>query len=365
MGKERVLTQPFETFKILQVNTEKTWRGGERQTILTMKGLLDAGLKASLLCLEGHPLAEKAARESMPLVRVRDQKQAFIYLLRYGSSFDLIHAQTGRAQSLAVLARPFHRRGILYTRRVDFKPHGLAAKLKYRFTDQLMAISPAIREILNSFMPRRDIRIIPSCVDTSRGTYPASEKALELKKKFPSRKIVATIAAMVPHKDPLTMVRTVHELKRLAPDKFVFLHFGGGELEKKVDVEISRLGLEHDYLLMGFESEVESFYPAFDIFVMSSREEGLGSSVLEAFRYGVPVVSTRAGGLEGLVSGRGMVCPVHDHACLARKISMLLDSPEQYKEMVQKANDYVLGQHSLEKMTRDYIRVYESMLGTK
>jgi glycosyltransferase involved in cell wall biosynthesis len=364
MGKERVLTKD-ETLNVLQVNTEKTWRGGERQTLLTMKGLLDAGAGATLLCLEGYPLADMVSMESMPLVRVRDQKQAFIYLLRHGSSFDLIHAQTGRAQSLAVLARPFHRRGILYTRRVDFKPHGPAAKLKYRHTDQLIAISPAIREILMSFISGKDIQTIPSCIDSSRDVYPASDKALELKRKFSSRKIVATIAAMVPHKEPLTMVRTIHELKGLFRDRFVFLHFGGGELEDDVRREVQRLGLEKDYILMGFEKEVERCFPVFDVFVMSSQEEGLGSSVLEAFRYGIPVVSTTAGGLEELVSGRGLLCPVHDHVCLARKINAVLGSPDRFTDMVQNARDYVMERHSLERMTRDYLRVYKRMLDTK
>jgi glycosyltransferase involved in cell wall biosynthesis len=327
-----------------------------------MKGLLDAHVDAHLLCLADYPLARKAALESMPLILLPGQKQALGYLIRNGRSFDLIHAQTGKAQSLAVMTRPFHGRKVMYTRRVDFSPSGLGAKLKYRFTDQLVAISPAISEILEPFLPGRTIRIIPSCVDTSRNACSASEKALNLKKNHPNRRIVATIAAMVPHKDPLTMVRTVYELKKLAGDGFIFIHFGLGELEGTVRSEINRLGLVNDYLLMGFDDDVESFFPIFDIFVMSSQEEGLGSSVLEAFRYRVPVVSTRAGGLEKLVSGRGLLCPVQDHSCLAGKINEMLMSPERYKDMVQNAQDYVLIEHSLEKMTSDYIRVYQQML---
>ncbi len=354
-----------QPIKILQINTEKTWRGGERQTLLTMKGLLHQGQKPRLLCLEKHPLARKAASESIPVALVKNQKQALRYLARHGSSFDLIHAQTGKAQSLAVIARSFHRRKIVYTRRVDFKPQGLAAKLKYRLTDRTIAISPAIGKILESFLPSTRVEVIPSCIDTSRETLPPSAKALDLRKKHPAQRIVGTIAAMVPHKDPLTMVRTIKELSRLAPEEFVFVHFGGGEMENTVKSEVKRLGLEDTYLFMGFEENVENFYPVFDIFVMSSREEGLGSSVLEAFRYKVPVVSTTAGGLEKLVSGRGLLCPVHDHECLAAKISELLNSPEKYRDLTRRAHDHVLEEHSLEKMTRDYIRVYETLLGRK
>jgi len=327
-----------------------------------MKGLLDAGVDAHLLCLADHPLARRAALESMPMSLVPDQKQALGYLIKSGRFFDLIHTQTSRAQSLAVIALPFHRRKVLYTRRVDFRPRGLTSRLKYSLTSQIVAISPAIKDILESFQPGRTIKIISSCIDTSRTAFSTSEKALELKNKSQDRKIVASIAAMVPHKDPLTMVRTIYELKKMAGDAFIFIHFGRGELEDMVKSEVKRLGLEDHYLLMGFEDDVERFYPVFDVFVMSSQEEGLGSSVLEAFRYKTPVVSTRAGGLEKLVSGRGLVCNVQDHECLAEKINKLLVSPERYKDMVQKAHDYVLSEHSLEKMTSDYIRVYEQML---
>lgn len=329
---------------------------------MTMKGLLDQGLKPRLLCLENHPLSRKAASESMPVALVKNQKQALRYLIKHGSSFDLIHAQTGKAQSLAVLARAFHRRKIVYTRRVDFKPQGLAAKLKYSLTDKTIAISPAIKDILENFLPSSSVEVIPSCIDTSREILQPSAKALNLQKKYPGRKIVGTIAAMVPHKDPLTMLRTIQELSRLSPEKFVFVHFGQGEMENAVKSEVKRLELEDTYLFMGFEENVERFYPVLDIFVMSSREEGLGSSVLEAFRYKVPVVSTTAGGLEKLVSGKGLLCPVLDHKCLAANIKELLDSPEQCRKLTRKARDFVLNEHSLERMTRNYIRVYESLL---
>lgn len=348
--------------KILQINTEKTWRGGERQTLLTLTGLGQAGLKPELLCLKGYPMDQQARAKYLSVHAVKDQKQAFRYLVKYGKKYDLIHAQTGRGQSLAVLTRPFHNRPVVYTRRVDFKPTGPVARLKYHYTNQLVAISPAIKEILEDFRPNAKIQVIPSCIDTSRDVLSASEKAVQLKKNYEGFAIIASIAAMVPHKDPLTMVRAIHHLKIVSSKKFIFLHFGNGELREDVSREIQRLKLENDYLLMGFEKEVEGFFPIFDVFTMSSKEEGLGSSVLEAFRYNVPVVSTSAGGLNDLVSDRGLICPVEDHECLAEKINELLDQPGKYREQTLKAHEYVLQTHSLEKMTSDYVDLYRSII---
>lgn len=348
--------------KILQINTEKNWRGGERQTLLTLQGLKLAGVDVSLLCLDNQPLDHEAKKHSLPVVSVPGQMQAYKYLLTHGKGFDLLHAQTSKAQSLAILSKPVHRSKVVYTRRVDFCPRGFTARIKYRFTDQLVAISLAIRNILETSFPGRDIRVIPSCIDAANQASEPGRKARELKKKHAGLKIIATAAALVPHKDPLTLVRAVAKFKRDSGRSFVFLHFGQGELESVVRSEIHKLGLEQEYLLMGFVEDLEEYFPVFDLFVMSSREEGLGSSVLEAFKHQVPVVSTVAGGLEELLSGRGLLCPVQDHECLARSMVQVISSPGDYQEMVQEAKHYVFQEHSLEVMARRYVSLYREIL---
>lgn len=348
--------------KILQINTEKGWRGGERQTLFTMKGLALAGQDAKLLCLRDSPLARRAHEASLPAVEVHSQAGAFKYLTCKGRDFDILHAQTGRGQSLAVMTRPLHGRRIVYTRRVDFVPRGNLSLLKYHYTHQTVAISRAIKDILEGTLPGRQIEVIPSCLDTTVSLRSPSAEALRLKKRLAPGKIIACAAALVPHKDPLTLVRAAARLRDERDLDFVIVHFGRGPLEAEVRREIRRLGLRRSYLLMGFEQDLESFFPVFDMFVMSSQEEGLGSSVLDAFRYRVPVVSTDAGGLKELVSGRGLICPVGDPVCLARSMARVLRCPESLQDMTSKARAYVLREHGLEEMTRRYIRLYRQVL---
>ncbi|MFW5731050.1 MAG: glycosyltransferase family 4 protein [Desulfonatronovibrionaceae bacterium] len=350
--------------KILQINTEKTWRGGERQTFLTALGLMQAGHQVAVLCLKGRPLHKICLQHSIQVLPAAGQKNAFGCLLRHGQSFDILHAQTGKGQSLAVASRPWHCRPVIYTRRVDFRPKGTAARIKYRLTTEVAAISPAIRDIIAPLAQGKTIPVIPSCIDTSRPVLKPCPRALALRQKYSRQAIIATTAALVPHKDPLTMVRAIYALKKISPDQFIFLHFGQGRLLESVRQEINRLDLDREYLLMGFDPEVERWFPVFDIFAMSSSEEGLGSSVLEAFRYKIPVVSTDAGGLRDLVSGRGLLCPAGHHECLAAKLKQLLNEPEQHQDMVSRAYDHVLNMHSLEKMTSDYILVYQNLLET-
>src|SRR6185369_88190 len=112
--------------------------------------------------------------------------------------------------------------------------------------------------------------------------------------------------------DPLTLLKGIQKLSQRRSD-FNFLHFGAGELEEEVAQRIKELHLQHRYFLMGFAHKVEDFYSLFDVFVMTSKQEGLGSSVLDAFIRKVPVVSTNAGGLKDLLANdRGIACEVGD-----------------------------------------------------
>src|SRR5690606_6659970 len=118
--------------------------------------------------------------------------------------------------------------------------------------------------------------------------------------------VVATAAALTEEKDPCTLVRAVHALYQRRQD-FVFVHLGaGGDAEDQARSLVSELGLESVYLFAGFQPEVESLYRLMDVFVSSSRHEALGTSVLDAFLYEVPVVATRTGGhIQSLADGRG------------------------------------------------------------
>jgi glycosyltransferase involved in cell wall biosynthesis len=89
---------------------------------------------------------------------------------------------------------------------------------------------------------------------------------------------------------------------------------------------------------------------------MSSEEEGLGSSVLDAFLYEVPVASTNAGGLKDLLKDqRGEVCDIHSPKELAKCIDAMLTRNERTELQIQNAKKYVMQYHSMEYITNQYL----------
>ena len=348
--------------KILEINTEKTWRGGEKQTLLTAQGLKEKGISVEILCRRDHPLAKKARQTRITCHEISGQLQALIFLAIHGRSYDIIHVQTAKAQGFAVLTKPFHKKKIVYTRRVDFKPGGYPARLKFHATDTVVAISQAIADILENFGVHTD-HIIPSAIDLTASLPPASSVITEeiQREKKAGKKIILTIAAQVPHKDPHTMVQAIRKLKSLYPD-FVFFHCGAGSLEQEIREEVLRQNMQSYYRILGFVDNAEALLPLADLFVMSSQEEGLGSTVLEAFRYKIPVASTDAGGLKEIVPGHGLTSPVHDAKHLAMNINTLLIDTSLREKLIQAAHAYVVTHHSREIMVEHYISLFEQMI---
>lgn len=342
--------------KILQLNFEKGWRGGERQTLYCMLAFRAAGHEVELLAREGGPMAERARAEGFTVHTARNVPGQLTYLATRGRRYDVIHAQTANTITWAVLTKRLHGALVVFSRRTSFvvKPgEEWKTGAKWRRVDVMAAVSD-----MAAAEPRRlglSPVVIRSAVEP-RAIDQANVDALVQEYHLQGKKVLATSAALIQDKDPLTLIRAVARLAKTRDD-FVFLHFGGGgHREQAARDLVDELGLAGTYQLCGFRRGVEDFYSIMDVFVMSSEEEALGSSVLDAFLLRVPVVSTAAGGLaESLADGRGVLCPVGDDAALADGMARMLDDAALRDAVTEKAYAYVRTEHDVTEMGRRYL----------
>lgn len=343
---------------VLVLNFEKTWRGGERQTLYNMQGFEQVGMDVTLACRENTPMAIRAREAGF---KVRDYKNVFGvigFLLSKGSSYDVIHVQTSHMLTYAAYTKPFHGTKVVFTRRVNFQPSGFFTRLKYQLSDSIIAISQSVKRVLHNFGIREvqvisDI-VVPKVLDVARA-----------KKEFGdlvrSKKVVATMAALSKDKDPGTTVAAIKQLSEKRDD-FIFLHFGDGDMKEEVQEKINALGLQDVYKLVGFQEQVEDFFSILDVFVLTSEQEGLGSIVLDAFAYKVPVAATRAGGLAELTDeGRGVSVDIKDASAVAMGINSLLDNQELTNSISNKAYNYVIDNHSMAAITEKYKVLFDKL----
>lgn len=347
--------------RILQLNFEKGWRGGERQTLYCMSQFREAGHDVSIMARRDSLMARNANASGFQVIEQDGPLGQIGFLLRSGRKFDIIHAQTANTITWAVFTRWAHRRPVVFSRRTDLPvSNDHKARLKWSGIDLMVAISESA-----AAEPRRlgiEPVVIRSAVEPVTVDPERVQRFLD-EWRPAGKRLIATTAALVGGKDPLTLIRAVHKLAKQRDD-FVFVHLGGGgNFENAARSLVAELGLQEKYLFAGFQHDVESLYSIMDVFVMSSIEEALGSSVLDAFLHRVPVVSTDAGGLkESVADGRGILCKVGDYQALAAGMHKMLDDASFRDLVIQQAYDYVRREHNVEEMGRRYLFAFERLL---
>ena len=178
----------------------------------------------------------------------------------------------------------------------------------------------------------------------------------------PHTPIVGNVAALVPHKGQRYLIDAAHLVIRDIPDaRFVIV--GQGELESELQKQIRRCKLERHVLLTGFRSDVMSLHKGFDLFVMSSLTEGLGTSILDAMASSRPVVATRTGGIPEVVADEktGLLVPPRDPGALAQAIVRLLRDESLRLRMGQTGLARVKSKFSASRMIQETFDVYERL----
>lgn len=351
--------------RIVYLNYEKGWRGGERQTLLMAHGMAERGHRVSAIVRAGQPLGQRLDPGKVRIIAARNRLHLLYYMVRYRKYFDVWHAQTANTLTLLTVMRPFIKGILAFTRRTAFPVVSpkqkikwlskLLTRRKWLAVQAFVAISEAAAE-----EPRKlglQPKIIPSAVDYVE----VDQNRLQpIRALIPEGSwVLGTCAALTREKDPMTLIKTVHILYQAHPN-LVFLHFGAeGELAEQARQEVSRLGLEKIFKFMGFNSHVEDIYRLLDVFVLTSREEALGSSLLDAFIYEVPTVATAAGGIPSVVTeDRGWLRPVGDASAIALACEDVLNHPEAAQEKVRAAYRWVREEHGVQKMLDRYEQLY-------
>src|SRR5207302_5800002 len=170
---------------------------------------------------------------------------------------------------------------VIATRRVDFHVTRRSSWLR---ADRVIAVSDAARRILVSDgMNPRGVVVVPDGVDPEE-VRRAAARPLDIRRRLglaPEARLAVNVAALVDHKDHRTLIRAAVAARPLAPD----LHWviaGAGELRGSLESEIAALQLRDRVHLLGYVPEADALIGEGDLFVMTSKEEGLGSVVLHA-----------------------------------------------------------------------------------
>ena len=361
----------------LHIDTARSWRGGQNQVLVTVLGLRAQGHRAVLVAHPSGELRQRAAEglDLIPLAPRTELDLAAAWRLsrvirQLGP--DIVHAHDPHGVAMAALARSMSTQPkqprLIVSRRVDFHlARNALSRWKYRQVDCFICASEAIREMLaGDGIAKRRIVTVHEGIDLGRveAAPPAKlHQELWLPHHAP---LVGNVAALVPHKGQRCLIEAAAEVVRRQPDARVIIA-GEGELRDALTHQIKQHHLEKHVMLVGFRPDVLSLHKAFDVFVMSSVTEGLGTSLLDAMAAGKPVVATTVGGIpEVVVDGEtGILVPPRNHHAMADAIVRLLADAPLRERMGAAGLARVRERFTAEVMVRNTLLVYERVAGNK
>ena len=140
---------------------------------------------------------------------------------------------------------------------------------------------------------------------------------------------------------------------------------GSGPLELFVRRKIEQLGLTASVRLLG-DVVATDIMPAFDVFCLSSRYEGMPYVILEAVAAGLPVVATRVGGVDVCVEPgkNGLLVPPDDPTALAAALTKLVKDGELRRHCAA-ASECAAHRFTSERMVARTLQVYEQVIAAR
>ncbi len=353
----------------MHVDTERGWRGGERQTLWLARELARRGYASPVAARHGEPLAERAAAAGLDVVPCSPASELdprAAWALRRAireRAIDVVHAHTAHAVAVAAVATLGTGIPVVVARRVDFQLRdNPGTRWKYGRAAAIVAVSRAVAAVLERGGIAADrIHVVPDGVDVHRSVTPATRETLETLGVPREALVVVQVAQLVGHKDPLNFVRAMARARERVPSIHGLL-VGDGPLRADVEREIHALGLDAVVHLAGYRTDADALLAAADVATLSSREEGMGSVLLDALAFGVPIAATRAGGIpEVIIDGdSGVLAERENPAALGDAIASIL-TDSQLRARLRAGSATRAREFSVERMTDRTISVYKSV----
>lgn len=354
--------------RLLYLDTEASWRGGQEQLLSLMHGLEKKGHEVHLAAPPDAPLARRCRELGLPVHSFRQRAEfspsGLVRLLRIlgQQPFDVVHSNTPRTLiTAATAARLRHRPLCISSRRVIFPLRSPLSRLKYNWTlHGVIAICRSIQSVLVEAGVNPDlIRVVYEGVDLDwydQLEKPPFERGLD-------EVLIGMVAHMSHEKGHADLLQAASLLASRFPEARYIL-IGDGALREDLRRQCRQSRLEGLVRFTGFRDDSEALMKHLDIFCLPSHSEGFSSALLAAMANRLPSVVTRVGGNRELVldGETGFLVPPADPPELAEALWRLLQSPRLRHRMGQAARVRVEENFTLEKKIAQTEAVYRRLL---
>jgi glycosyltransferase involved in cell wall biosynthesis len=333
------------------INLAKGFRGGERQTVLLVNEL-SRYCRQKLFIRRGSPMI-KIVNDNVEVVELDKPFTLSIHKLK---SCDCLHAHEAKASQLALITNLIYQTPYFITRRVLFSPKkNLFNELMYHRASRVFTLSKAIDRTLCQKFKRAKTSIIPSALTPLKTT---KQREL-LKERFKNKFIILHIGALVDSDKGQNIILDIAKnLETTYPD-IHFILVGDGPDRTMFEKRIKKLT---NVTLEGFKENVGDYLSIANIFVFPSHNEGLGSILLDAMNFNLPIIASDVGGIPDIVKDgyTGYLFKDGDTDALNKKIIELYESKSKRDFFIQNSRK-TLEHYKIEHLAKLYLPHYNSI----
>ncbi len=247
---------------------------------------------------------------------------------------------------------------------LDKRARAIAIRLLSAFVDSFLTVSKALKEdfIRKTGIDAGKVKVIVNGVDTEK--FSVSLNKEEQKRRLniaANSKVIGSVGRLVPVKNYRLLLEAAQRLS--AEDiNLTCVFLGDGPCRQDLKRSAEKYGLKA--LFLGERSGVAEVLAALDVFVLSSLNEGMSNTILEAMAAGKPVVATDVGGNSELVNDgiTGFLVASGDQHALAAKIKTLLGDQRLAAAMGTAGKEKIEREFSLQRMVTNYENFYYSLI---
>lgn len=373
--------------KVLQITTHLNIGGISNYILSLSKALKNSGVEVVLASsggeLEGEFRSLGISNNSVNIMtksefspKVFISIPSIVSLIRR-ERIDVIHAHTRVSQVAAWLAS--------FVTGVPFVStcHGYFKNRARRILDtwgrKVIAISAAVKKHLIDDLGVKGSRVdlVYSGLDADKFSIKYSEEEVNAIKRslgIGEKTVVGTIGRLSPVKGQIFFIEAMPEILKTRPDA-AGLIVGSGPEESRLKSRVSALGLESSIKFIdsvtasGADAvtDTRKVLAVMDVFVFPSVREGLGIALLEALAAGRACVASRVGGIEDIITDHenGLLAGAGDVTGIAKSILELLSDDSLRARMADNGRRLVREKYTLERMARETVKVYKSVLTAK
>ncbi len=290
---------------------------------------------------------------------------------------DILHVHGSRSGLLARMAAKGLPIKVVYTEHTRTSQFRLgnpvldwsqikAGAMLDRWTTVNIAVSNAVKDFLikSKITHPNKIKVIYNGISSKPNKY-IDKDTIDIITQHGLKKrdiIIGTIGSLNIQKDTVTLVKAMPRVfKKLPTAKLVLV--GSGPLKYMLQKVVKKLKIEDKVIFTGSVKDISSVLQLLTVFVLPSRSEAFGISILEAMRAKVPVIATKVGGIPEVITNNqnGILIDSGNHKVLASTIIRLLHDKKLQHKLIRNGVE-TIKKFSITKMVNETSHLYKDIL---